>query len=193
MSLSQFDNGYWYTEDLKKFAKQIGIPSYSKLRKDELEKAIKLFLKKGKVSLPTKRSLSKSGVRDTEKGLSLKLRIENYTNDKETKDFILGEARKIDPNFKIKPGTRYLLNRWREDQITKGQKITYGDLVKQIMKLAKTHKGPLRTEHGRYNNFISDFLSNNHGTRQQAVKAWNKLKSLDIPKTYASWVKIQNL
>ena len=45
MTLAQFDNGYWYTTELKEFAETIGIPSANKLRKDELEKAVQLFLK----------------------------------------------------------------------------------------------------------------------------------------------------
>jgi hypothetical protein len=52
MTLAQFDNGYWYATDLKKFAETINIPSASKLRKDELEKAIKMFLETGEVKSP---------------------------------------------------------------------------------------------------------------------------------------------
>ncbi len=48
MTVPQFDNGYWYATEIKEFAKTIGIPSANKLRKDELEKAIKLFLETGK-------------------------------------------------------------------------------------------------------------------------------------------------
>jgi len=40
MTATQFDNGYWYATELKDFAERIGIPSASKLRKDELETAI---------------------------------------------------------------------------------------------------------------------------------------------------------
>lgn len=64
MTLAQFDNGYWYTIELKEFAETIGIPSANKLRKDELEKAIKLFLETGKIKSPIKRSLSTSGAKD---------------------------------------------------------------------------------------------------------------------------------
>ena len=38
MTLTEFDNGYWYATELKEFAEAIGIPSATKLRKDELEK-----------------------------------------------------------------------------------------------------------------------------------------------------------
>ena len=58
MTSTQFDNGYWYTTELKDFAERIGIPSASKLRKDEIEKAIKLFLETGKIKSPTRRAAS---------------------------------------------------------------------------------------------------------------------------------------
>src|SRR5690348_16942669 len=66
MTLTEFDNGYWYATELKEFAEEIGIPSAAKLRKDELEKAIKLYLATGKIENPTTRSLSTSGVKDVE-------------------------------------------------------------------------------------------------------------------------------
>ena len=62
MTLAQFDNGYWYTTELKEFAETIGIPSANKLRKDELEKAVKLFLKTDEIKSPTKRTISISGI-----------------------------------------------------------------------------------------------------------------------------------
>ena len=43
MTVEQFDNGYWYALQIKAFADDIGIPSASKLRKDELEELIKHF------------------------------------------------------------------------------------------------------------------------------------------------------
>src|SRR5216110_151327 len=79
MTLTQFENGYWYQFELKVFAESIGIPSANKLRKDELEKAIVTFLKFGRIQKLSRRNLSRSGVRDYEKGLSLKLTIRNYT------------------------------------------------------------------------------------------------------------------
>ncbi len=52
MTLRDFENGYWYLEQLKNFAERIGIPAAKKLRKDELEKAIVAFLRTGKAVLP---------------------------------------------------------------------------------------------------------------------------------------------
>src|SRR6266436_3170875 len=120
MTGAQSDNGYWYATELKEFAETIGIPSASKLRKDELEKAIKLFLETGKIKSPTKRSLSTSGTKDVERGLSLDLPVVVYTNDRETKDFLEREAQKLAPGLKRKSGVRYRFNRWREEQLFKG-------------------------------------------------------------------------
>jgi hypothetical protein len=44
MTVRQFDHGYWYATDIKKFAQALGLPSAGKLRKDELEKAIRHYL-----------------------------------------------------------------------------------------------------------------------------------------------------
>jgi len=83
MTQAQFDNGYWYATELREFAKTIGIPSARGLRKDELEKAIKVFLNAGKIESLAKRRLSTSGIKDVEQGLSLSLPVAVYTSDKE--------------------------------------------------------------------------------------------------------------
>ena len=105
------------------------------MRKDELEKAIKTFLAEGKAENPVRRNLDRSGKRDIEIGLSLDLPVVNYTSNKETKDFIVSEAKKIVPGLKKKSGARYRLNRWREEQLTSGSAITYRDLVNKYIEL----------------------------------------------------------
>jgi hypothetical protein len=193
MTLTQFNNGYWYAAELKEFAKTIGIPFANKLRKDELETAIKHFLKTGKIKSPTRRSLSTPGPKDVELGLSLDLPVVVYTNDKETKAFHDREAQKLAPGVKRKSGTRYRLNRWREEQLVKGVKLTYGDLVKEYVRLNQTEGPFAHIPHDRYINFVSDFLAAEKGaTKEQAMKAWEQLKTLDIPKNYRSWVKAQS-
>ena len=192
MTLTQFDNGYWYATELKEFADSIGIPSASKLRKDELEKAIKHFLRTGKIERPTERNLSKSGIKDVERGLSLSLPVIFYTNDKETKTFLECEAQELAPGLKRKSGARYRLNRWREEQLMMGVKLTYGDMVKEYVRLCQTEKPFTKIPHGRYINFMSEFLASEKGaTRERAIKAWKQLKNLDAPKTYRAWVKSQ--
>ena len=189
MTVRDFVNGYWYVEQLKKFAERIGIPAAKKLRKDELEKAILAFLRTGTAALPTTRSLRKAGVKDVERGLTLKGRIENYTSNRETKDFIVEQARKMAPDVRAKSGVWYRLNRWREEQITSGKHPTYGDLVRQYIVL-NTMTRFERIPHGRYINFVADYLeADKRATRAEAIAAWTELKALDVPKEYASWVK----
>lgn len=188
MTRREFENGYWYREQLKDFAQRIGIPAAPKLRKDELEKAIIVFLRTGNARLPTKRSL-RTGMKDVERGLSLKLRIETYTSNRETKDFIIEQARLMAPDVRGKSGVWYRLNRWREEQITKGAHPTYGDLVRQYIVLNKLQRFE-RIPVGRYNNFVADFLkAEKTATRAEIIAAWQQLKELDVPKDYLSWVK----
>jgi len=189
MTLREFENGYWYLDDLRDFATQIGIPEATRLRKDEIERAVVTFLRTGTLILPTKRALRKTGVKDLERGLSLNLRIEHYTSNRETKDFIVREARKLAPEVREKSGVWYRLNRWREEQITNGNRPTYGDLVRQYVALNRMERFD-RVPHGRYINFVAAFLAaEKSGTRSDAIAAWAELKTMDSPKDYASWVK----
>ena len=189
MTLRDFENGYWYLDQLKIFAQRIGIPSANKLRKDELEKAIVTFLRTGKAASPTKRSLRKTGVKDLERGLSMKLRIQNYTSNRETKTFIIQQAHRIVPELREKSGVWYRLNRWREEQITSGKHPTYGGLVRQYIALNRMERFE-KIPQVRYINFLADFLAAEKGaTRAEAIAAWTELKKLDVPKSYASWVK----
>jgi hypothetical protein len=190
MSLSQFENGYWYATELKNFAETIGIPHAGRLRKDELEQAIKLFIRTGKIKSSSRKSLSASGTRDVARGLSLDLPVVVYTNDKETKTFLEREAQKLSPGLQRKSGTRYRLNRWREEQLLKGVKLTYEGLVKEYVRLNQTREPFAQIPYDCYINFMSDFLAAEKGaTREQAISAWKKLKTLDVPKNYRAWVK----
>jgi hypothetical protein len=189
MTVRDFENGYWYLDQLTNFAERIGIPSAKKLRKDELETAIIAFLRTGNAASPTKRSLRKTGIKDVERGLNLTLRIENYTSNRETKDFIVEQARMMAPDVREKSGVWYRLNRWREEQITRGEHPTYRDLVRRYIVLNKMPRFE-RVPHGRYINFVADFLeADRRATRAEAIAAWTELKALDVPKDYVSWVK----
>ena len=189
MTMREFDNGYWYLDQLKNFAERIGIPAAKKLRKDELERAIGAFLRTGNAVLPTRRSLRKTGVKDVDRGLNLKLRIENYTSNRETKKFIVEQARTMAPDIREKSGVWYRLNRWREERITSGEHPTYGDLVRHYIVLNKLQRFE-RVPHGRYINFVADFLeADKRAKRADAIAAWTELKKLDVPKDYVSWVK----
>jgi SAP domain-containing new25 len=192
ITLAQFENGYWYATELKTLAQSIGIPSAGKLRKDELEKAVKIYLTTGKIESPTKRSLQSSGAKDVERGLSPDLPVAFYLNGKVTNDFLDREARKIAPGLKRRSGTRYRLNRWREEQLTKGVPITYGDLVQEHVRLNQSTEPFASVPHARYINFLSEFMATGKGaSREAALKAWHELKGLNIPKDYRSWAKFK--
>jgi SAP domain-containing protein len=189
MMVREFENGYWYLDQLKEFGERIGIPAAKKLRKDELEKAIVTFLRTGTAVLPTKRSLRKTGVKDVERGLHVKLRIENYTSNRETKDFIVKQARMMAPGVRERSGVWYRLNRWREEQITSGKHPTYGNLVQRYVALNKMPRFD-RIPYRCYINFVADFLeADTRATRAEAIAAWTELKELDVPKDYVSWVE----
>jgi hypothetical protein len=189
MTLRDFENGYWYLAELKNFAERIGIPSAKKLRKDELEKAIVAFLSTGTAALPTRRSLRRTGIKDVDRGLDLKLPIEHYTSNRQTKEFIVEQAHRIAPEVREKSGVWYRLNRWREEQTTDGKHPTYGDLVQRYIALNKLKRFE-KIPQVRYINFLADFLAANpDAPRAEAIAAWKELKDLDIPKDYVSWAK----
>ena len=77
-----------------------------------------------------------------------------------------------------------------EDQLRRGIDITYADLVKRYVELNQTEGAFAKIPHGRYVNFISEFLTHEKGaTREEAVSAWKKLKETDVPKNYRSWIE----
>ena len=188
MTTAQFDRGYWYATELARFAAQIGIPHSTRLRKDELEAAIRTFLATGRIVSPPGRPRPVSKRRDVEKGLSLDLPVVNYVNDRETKRFLVTEAARLAPEFKARSGARYRLNRWREEQLANGRRLTYGDLVRRYVELSLGGQRYDRIPHARYINFIADyFATEEDAAMADATRAWNRLKALDIPKTYAAW------
>lgn len=193
MTLRQFDHGYWYATQIKRFAQSLGLPSAHKLRKDELEKAIRHFLAHGEVTSPTKRALSRSGIKDVDRGLRLTLAVILYTNDRETKAFLEREARRLDPTFKRRSGARYRLNRWRDAQLTRGAHITYRDLVKEYIRLNRPETRHRRAPVDRYVNFLSDYMAANPGaTMTAAIRAWKTVKTMDSPKNYRAFTRKRN-
>jgi hypothetical protein len=188
MTVGEFDRGYWYATELTRFATRIGIRHAARLRKDELERAIRTFLASGRITQAAGRPESKPGARDVERGLTMARRVVAYTNDARTKAFLESQARKIDPGVVRRSGARYRLNRWREQQLARNRKITYGDLVKEYVRLCRLPKAFARVPHGRYVNFVSDFRqANSQATFAEAVRAWHRLKRLPVPKTYRAW------
>jgi len=187
LSEQEFINKYWYASELKELAKNLGILKTEKLRKDELEEIILNYIKTGEINIPLKKQLNyKSNMEDI---LRLKTIIKNYKNNKKTWVFIIREVNRLQPDFKIKSGSKYWLNRWREEEIQKGKAITYGDLVNEFIRLNHIDRLP-QIPSAKFNNFITDYLKNEKGkTRTDAIKAWEELKKMNKPKDYNSWKK----
>ncbi|MEO6238386.1 MAG: hypothetical protein ABIQ52_15415 [Vicinamibacterales bacterium] len=195
MSLRQLDHGYWYATELKQFAETLGIPSAARLRKDELEHAIRQFLRSGRIIRFSNRRRSKSTAaeRDVDAGLHLDRRVIHYTNDVATKEFLEREARRLAPGLRRRSGARYRLNRWREKQLANGVELTYRNVVEEYVRLNQSTEPFARVPHGRYINFLSEFLSREAGaTRGEAIAAWHVLKRMDCPKTYRAWLKARS-
>lgn len=191
MSLTQFDHGYWYATELKRFASEVGIPAVAKLRKDELERAIRQFIRSGTITRSAAGKATgsfRSRERDVDLGLHLDRRVVHYTNDAATKEFLNREAKKLVPAFRLRSGVKYRLNRWREEQIRRGVKLTYRDLVDEYVRLSQYSGRFPRIPQPRYVNFMSEFLERQPGaTKREAIEAWHSLKAMDCPKTYRAW------
>ena len=186
MSLQAFENGYWYATDLVEFGKTLGLPAAHRMRKNELESAIKAYLATGRLPKTTSSKPLKKGVRDLDRGLRLDLPIANYTSNRETKDFIVRAAQRKRPGLNAKSGVWYRLNRWREAHVAKGS-VTYGDLVEEYIALNSLERFE-RIPHPRYVNFLADFhAAEKDASREDALAAWQKLKKMNVPKTYAAW------
>jgi hypothetical protein len=185
MSLRAFENGYWYQTDLVEFGKQLGLPA-ARMRKNELESAIKAYLKTGRIPKTISSKPLKKGVKDLDRGLRLDLPIANYTSNRETKAFIIREAQKKRPGMKPKSGVWYRLNRWREAHVAT-RPVTYGDLVAEYIALNSLEQFE-KIPYECYVNFLAEFFAaETDASRKDALTAWKTLKTMDAPKTYSSW------
>ena len=189
MTIQEFDHGYWYATELKRFARAIGIRGASALRKDQLESAVRSVLSGERASIvAAPPSVANKAARDTAHPLTMTRRIVRYTNDRATKDFLQQQARKLAPGVPFRSGARYRLNRWREEQIAAGVPITYGDLVREYVRLCRSDEPFARMPHGRYVNFVSDFYAHRPAaSREEIIAAWHELKTMDCPKTFRDW------
>ena len=186
MTIQEFENKYWYMSELKVLAKSLEIPFDLKIRKDQLEEMIIQFLETGTVN---KRNCyqSKSRNRDI---LNSHIYVENFNNKKETWEFIHSEMDKRIPGLKPKSGAKYWLNRWIENKLSHGEKITYNDVICEYIRLNKTEGKLPQIPSCKFNNFISDYLANEkNATREEALDAWNKLKDMKAKKDYITWKK----
>jgi len=188
MTVAQFENGYWYTPELRRFAQSCGIRCASKLRKYELEAAVIGLLRSGEAPEPARKIGHAAAVADSEKGLRPGLPIVRFRNDPVTWDFIEREVRKLAPEMKRRTGAKYRLNRWRESQIAAGNRITYRDLIAEYVRLSAPATSLAPVPQVRYVNFVRDYFANERGaTWKGMLRAWTAVNTLDAPKDYRSW------
>ena len=186
MTIKEFENKYWYMSELKALAKLLEIPFDSRTRKDQLEDMIIQFLKTGTVN---KKNCYRSKSRNIDI-LNNHSYVKNFSNKKETWEFIHSEMDSRVPGLKPKSGAKYWLNRWIEIKLSHGGKITYNDVVCEYIRLNKTEGKLPQIPSCKFNNFISDYLTNEkHATREEALAAWNKLKNMKAKKDYITWKK----
>ena len=190
MTTKEFENKYWYMSELKVLAKSLGVPFDPKIRKDQLEKMVIQFLETGMVS---KKQVFRNKNRNIDI-LNNNSYVENFSNRKETWEFIHSEMNSRVPGLKAKSGAKYWLNRWIENKLSNSEKITYNDIICEYIRLNKTEGKLPQIPSCKFNNFISDYLANEkNGTREEALKAWNELKDMKIKKNYITWKKNKNI
>jgi len=190
MSIQEFENKYWYMNELKVLAKSLGISFDSKTQKDQLEQMIIQFLKTGTVN---KKNCYRSKSRNKDI-LNSHTHVEKFSNEKETWEFIHSEMDKRMPELKPKSGAKYWLNRWIENKLSHSEKITYNDVICEYIRLNETEGKLPQIPSCKFNNFISDYLANEkNATREEALEAWNKLKAMKIKKDYITWKKNKHI
>ena len=187
MTIKEFENKYWYMSELKALAKSLEIPFDSRTRKDQLEDMIIQFLEIGTVN-------KKNSCRIKNRNIDILNNhsyVKNFRNKKETWEFINSEMDKRVPGLKPKSGAKYWLNRWIENKLSNGEKITYNDVIGEYIRLNKTEEKLPQIPSCKFNNFISDYLANEkNATRKNALEAWTMLKDMKVKKDYITWEKI---
>jgi hypothetical protein len=190
ISLEEFENNYWYSIQLKKFLKEIGLKNYGKLRKDEMESIIAKYIKYKEVEVNICKKIENNKIDILDKNEY----VENFKNTKETWDFIIKELLKKNSKIKLKSGSKYWVNRWREKQINDGHKIKYKDLINEFYRLNMVEGKLPQIPSTKMNNFLMDYLNNEKGSkRKDAMKEWEILKNLEIKKDYKSWKEYKDV
>lgn len=191
MSVGEFDDGYYYSADLKKFARELGIPVGNR-RKIELKQVIREYLVTGRVPIG-KPVLSRKAGQPRDR-LALEVVVQNYVGDKVTKEFLLECVHADCPDLRDKSGQWYWLNDWRRQMQEADVRFTYQDLVDRLRELMQTEGRLPQIPSARMNNFITDYradLANPQVSRDQLMLEWQWLKEQPAPKTYAEYRRLK--
>lgn len=171
LNVNDFHNFYWLKEELQTFCKGHGIsPSGSKI---EITERIAVFLETGKILKPVrKRSNFTKKVKLEELSLDTVI-TENHRCSQVVREFF----KSVIPKFHF---STYIQNYFKEN-IGK----TYRDVVDAWYEEEERKKDPeYKRQIGpqfEYNQFIRDYFAdpkNKDKKREDAIKAWNKMKAL---------------
>lgn len=180
MTAEEFDRHYFYADELRKFAKELGIRRAPTM-KIALEHAIRAALR-GEAT--EQRPAARRGRRDE---LAADSPIVRYVDDFATKGWLLARVAGLAPGLKSKSGQWYWLNDWRRTQLAGGTGVTYGKLAGRLAELMGTEERLPRIPSARFNNFVTDFLAdpaNGGASKADALAAWETIKLSPGPKTY---------
>ena len=192
MSVKEFDDNYFYAEELKAFARQLGI-AVGRRRKLELEALIRDFLRTGVVPPAKPMPARRSG--EGRDRLAAETVVRAYVDDRRTKTFLRDLVHARAPSLRDKSGQWYWLNEWRRTQLQAGRRITYAELGNRLLELMRSEGRLPRIPAARFNNFVTDFKAdpaNKGKSRADAVAAWECIKSVPGPKTYEAYAALES-
>lgn len=154
MSVQEFNDGYFYAVEVKRFAQELGIPVGSR-RKFELEQLVRERLATGRAATGT--PVLPRNVDGSRDSLASDAVVKNYVGSKETKVFLRNLVHAEVPGLRDKSGQWCLLNDWRRQRQEARVRFTYHDLAARLRELMGT-KGRLpQVPSAQMNNFITDY------------------------------------
>lgn len=191
MSEKEFSDVYFYADQLKQFAREIGIPVGNR-RKIELEDLIRRYLLTGHIE--TSRSTPSRQTARVRDRLEKDVAVVNYVDDRRTKEFLLRCVHEQAPELKDKSGQWYWLNDWRRRKQEEGARFTYKSLANHLRQLMETSGRLRQIPSARMNNFITDYRADSSApqvSHKELMDKWMWLKRQPGPNTYAEYKRLQ--
>jgi hypothetical protein len=179
MSVAEYRAYYWMKDDLVRFARRLGLPTYG--YKPELSARIEQRLQGLSENVEPPRRQTKVP-RDSDQPLRRDTPVINYKSDEKTRAFFKSQ---IGPGFHF----TYRMNQYRLAH----DNLTYGDLVdiwvaERDRRRCRDYR-PELAEHGKYNRFIRDFFDDERNKGKSlgdAAKSWNSIKNKRGDPRYAA-------
>tara|TARA_Y200000002_G_scaffold365378_1_gene355228 strand:+ start:2599 stop:3171 length:573 start_codon:yes stop_codon:yes gene_type:complete len=176
IKVDDFKSFYWLKKELILFCKHLKIPTQGS--KIELIARIEHFLSCGQI-LDCQPKVGHA-FRDSDNGITASTPVINYRNDAQTRAFFVSH---IGEQFKFNDYLRSFARKENDGS------LSYGDLV-QGYKDSLKHKKITIDKQFEYNQFQRDFFKHNpKGKREDCLKAWQLIKSVQGQPTYLEYVR----